>query len=68
MTKSYFDDVTDSMPETLQKRNINEYVFLQIFRSNFSLKNVLELPFLESIYCIKMHLQNTSKNLQKICD
>ena len=34
------NNVADSTPETLQKHNLNEYVFLQIFQNNFSLKKL----------------------------
>ena len=47
LKKSCFNNVADSIPETLQKGSLNEYVFLQIlriFQNNFSLKNFVRLP------------------------
>ena len=50
--KSFFNDVADSIPETLHKRNLNQYVFLQIlsiFQNKVSLKDFVRLP-LDEVY------------------
>ena len=68
--KSFFNDVADSIPETLQKCNLNQHVFLQILRilqNNLSLKNFVWLP-LDGVYLFyrnasPKYVQNFAKNL-----
>ena len=62
------NNVADSIPETLRKHNLNEYVFLRIFQNNFSLKNFSTTSEWSLNYSVKMHLQNMFKTLPKICD
>ena len=68
LTKSYFNNIANSRPETLQKHNPTVYVSLQILKISkniFCLKNFLQVP-LAGLYSVKTYLQNTSKTLPKI--
>ena len=70
LKKSCFNNVAESIPETLQKSNLNEYVFLQIlriFQNNFSLKNFVRLPLDGVYYFCKIaspkYVQKFAKNM-----
>ena len=55
LKKSCFDDVTDSMPEILQKRSLNEYVFLQIlriFQNNFLPQKRFKTTYFWSVFIV----------------
>ena len=68
--KSFSNDVGDSIPETLQTRNRNLYVILQIlriFRNNVSIKNFVRLS-LDGVYLFcknasPKYVQNFAKNM-----
>ena len=68
--KSCFNNVADSIPETLQKHNLNEDVLLQIlkiFQNNSSLKNFVRLP-LDGVYLFcknssSKYVQNFRKSM-----
>ena len=51
--KSFLNNIADSIAETLQKRNLNEYVFLQI--SKVFQKNFMQLP-LDGVYLFRKNL------------
>ena len=69
-TPIFKNNVADSVPETLQKRNLSEYVFVQIlriFQNNLSLKNFVRLP-LDGVYLFcknasPKYVQNFAKNM-----
>ena len=44
------------------------YKFWEFFRTTFPLKTLCDYLWMGSIYSVKIHLQNTSKTLPKICD
>ena len=71
MKKFCFSNSTDSIPEPLQKGNLNENVFQQILSEFFRTAFPLTLSgclCMESTYSGEIYLQNTSKTLPKICE
>ena len=74
LKKIFFNDVADSITKTLEKRKsviltgMFSYKFWEFFRTTFSLKTLCYYLWMVYIYSVKIHLQNTSKTLPKICD
>ena len=70
LKKSCFNNVADSRPETLQKHNLTEEVYLQIlriFQNKFFLK-IFVLPPLDGVYFFRektspKYVQNVAKKM-----